>query len=352
MVLKGTICMKFRGDYYHTPVEIFVPIMYPIVPPIVYVRPSQDMLIKRGHKHVDTEGMVYLPYLHEWRPNTHTILDLCTSMSKVFGMDPPLYQRVDSYVPSNSFKANTPSFNYGVNRFSYKNDFIAKSSNDGAKKEWKPPENINFRKNVNESDELREKIKAQLQKALKKRFTDLAEEIDSQIDILNSLNSNKSAMEGKKVKLEEQKKTVEGLLISSKEKFNELEEYSIQLEGKCQEKSDPEDYIQPNDLLSKQLLSLVAENMAIEDALYSLDQALVNCSISSEEFLNEVRKLTRKQFAARALENKVLLAQKQKFDNKSASLAKCLSQESERSGFYKRKGGYKPNYTKFHTVSK
>ena len=38
---------------------------HPYVPPLVFVKPTSSMAIKPSH-HVDTNGKVYLPFLHEW----------------------------------------------------------------------------------------------------------------------------------------------------------------------------------------------------------------------------------------------------------------------------------------------
>lgn len=53
------------------------------------------------------------------------------------------------------------------------------------------------------------------------------------------------------------------------------------------------------------MLSLVAENAAIEDALYYMDAGVTDGVITVEVFLKEVRRLARKQFVARATMNKV-----------------------------------------------
>ena len=39
---------------------------HPYNPPMVFVRPTSTMQIKQG-KHVDSNGKIYLPYLHEWK---------------------------------------------------------------------------------------------------------------------------------------------------------------------------------------------------------------------------------------------------------------------------------------------
>jgi UEV domain len=45
------------------------------------------------HRHVDSSGLVYLPYLHEWSDRTHNLVQLCTALSGVFSQDPPVYAR-------------------------------------------------------------------------------------------------------------------------------------------------------------------------------------------------------------------------------------------------------------------
>lgn len=50
----------------------------------------------------------------------------------------------------------------------------------------------------------------------------------------------------------------------------------------------------------------MAENAALEDGLYYLDQGVTDAVISMDEFLSQVRKLARKQFMARATMKKVI----------------------------------------------
>lgn len=54
------------------------------------------------------------------------------------------------------------------------------------------------------------------------------------------------------------------------------------------------------------MLRLVAENAALEDALYYLDLGVTDSVITVEVFLKEIRRLARKQFVARATMKKVM----------------------------------------------
>lgn len=57
--------MSITGAVYNIPICIWLLDNHPFSSPMVYVKPTPDMLIKAS-RHVDQNGKVYLPYLHEW----------------------------------------------------------------------------------------------------------------------------------------------------------------------------------------------------------------------------------------------------------------------------------------------
>lgn len=65
VLLAGTLPVTFRGATYGFPVAIWVPYAYPREPPIVYITPEQDMVVRAG-QHVSGDGRVYHPYLAQW----------------------------------------------------------------------------------------------------------------------------------------------------------------------------------------------------------------------------------------------------------------------------------------------
>jgi ESCRT-I complex subunit TSG101 len=64
----------------------------------------------------------------------------------------------------------------------------------------------------------------------------------------------------------------------------------------------------PPNVLSVQLLDVVAETAACEDALYHADRVLENGTVQLEDFLKEMRKLARKQFLAKALARRICMS--------------------------------------------
>lgn len=54
------------GNIYNIPIQVWLLSSHPYNAPLVYVRPTNNMMIKPS-KHVDHAGRVYLPYLSEWK---------------------------------------------------------------------------------------------------------------------------------------------------------------------------------------------------------------------------------------------------------------------------------------------
>lgn len=63
--LTGTIPVLFRGTTYRFPISLWVPHAYPREAPLVYVTPTETMVVRPG-QHVDPQGQVYHPYLVGW----------------------------------------------------------------------------------------------------------------------------------------------------------------------------------------------------------------------------------------------------------------------------------------------
>ena len=73
--LSGIIPVSYKGKKYNIPVEIYVPDKHPYHPPMAYVKPTADMCIKPS-RNVNENGLVFLPYLHEWKPNSSDLIGL------------------------------------------------------------------------------------------------------------------------------------------------------------------------------------------------------------------------------------------------------------------------------------
>ncbi|XP_008105807.1 tumor susceptibility gene 101 protein isoform X1 [Anolis carolinensis] len=92
MSLTGTIPVSYRGNTYNIPICLWLLDTYPFNPPICFVKPTSTMTIKTG-KHVDANGKIYLPYLHEWKHPQSDLIGLIQVMIVVFGDEPPVFSR-------------------------------------------------------------------------------------------------------------------------------------------------------------------------------------------------------------------------------------------------------------------
>ncbi|KAL8388302.1 hypothetical protein RB595_009326 [Gaeumannomyces hyphopodioides] len=89
--LSGTIPVVFRGTTYRFPISLWVPHAYPREAPLVYVTPTENMVVRPG-QHVDPQGQVYHPYLVGWAGfwDKSTILDFLAILRDVFAKEPPV----------------------------------------------------------------------------------------------------------------------------------------------------------------------------------------------------------------------------------------------------------------------
>ncbi|KAF4592206.1 tumor susceptibility protein [Ophiocordyceps camponoti-floridani] len=92
--LSGTVPVVFRGSTYRFPLSIWVPHAYPREPPLVYVTPTQSMVVRPG-QHVDPQGQVYHPYLVRWSEfwDKSTLEDFLCVLTDVFAKEPPVVSR-------------------------------------------------------------------------------------------------------------------------------------------------------------------------------------------------------------------------------------------------------------------
>ncbi|KAL0359273.1 UNVERIFIED_CONTAM: protein ELC-like [Sesamum angustifolium] len=74
---------------------------------------------------------------------------------------------------------------------------------------------------------------------------------------------------------------------------------------------DVDEAFEPCDVLSKQMMDCTASDLAVEDAIYALDKAAQEGAIPFDQYLRNVRLLSREQFFHRATASKVRAVQMQ-----------------------------------------
>lgn len=63
--IKGVLPVTIGSATYHCPVALWLPLDFPVKPPLVFVIPSATLAVKPG-PNVDPSGKVSVPYLDNW----------------------------------------------------------------------------------------------------------------------------------------------------------------------------------------------------------------------------------------------------------------------------------------------
>ncbi|KAL3810168.1 hypothetical protein ACHAXA_007055 [Cyclostephanos tholiformis] len=295
LMLQGTLPMTYRGADYHIPIDLYVPPLYPARPPIIYVRPVPSMTINVNHSNVGQDGMVYMPYLHNWNADTHDLTELAACLSSIFGDDPPCYHRkavtVDPTPPPPPPYPQPTGRPVNIPPPPYINPEI----NDARKRAEAISAATSEVRLAMKSlcDSTREDLRVELRD--QKRLEAGKRRID---ELLKEGEKQKAKLIAENVELAESTRTLEQWLAAVKE---EQQQRQGQRYDDGDEGGVMTDLIAiPADTRSAQMLALSAESAAIDDCIYYLDMALVHRRLSLEVFLREVRRLTKRQSLAKA----------------------------------------------------
>ncbi|XP_021775146.1 protein ELC-like [Chenopodium quinoa] len=334
----GTIPMSYAGVTYNIPVVIWLMELYPRHPPCVFVNPTRDMIIKRPHPHVTPSGMVSIPYLQKWIYPSSNLVDLCRDLSHYFGRDPPLYsQRKPDSGSSNPSANQSHSHSHGdsgvLSNSGYSGSMgsgsVGHPSMAGPRVfppspyvgsgRIMPPSpqrpsggtddpNEVFKRNA--INKLVEMVHGDVVGLRKTREAEMEGLFSAQANLRQreeQINKGLKEMLDEKEGLEQQLQLVltnadvlEGWLRENEEKMSKLGN-----------NVDVDDAFEPCDALSKQMIDASASDLAIEDVIYSLDKAVQDGVIPFDQYLKNVRLLSREQFFHRATSMKVRAAQMQ-----------------------------------------
>ncbi|CAF1461843.1 unnamed protein product [Rotaria sordida] len=99
LCLCGTVSIQHKGNRYNIPVEIWLQKDYPLVAPVVYVKPTFDMYIASASGNVNQDGLVVLSYLESWH-HTNNLYNLLRVMSESFSKSPPVYAKFSPHYKS------------------------------------------------------------------------------------------------------------------------------------------------------------------------------------------------------------------------------------------------------------
>uniref|UniRef100_U3FAQ4 Tumor susceptibility 101 protein-like protein n=1 Tax=Micrurus fulvius TaxID=8637 RepID=U3FAQ4_MICFL len=330
MSLTGTIPVNYRGNIYNIPICLWLLDTYPFNPPICFVKPTSSMTIKTG-KHVDANGRIYLPYLHEWKHPVSDLIGLIQVMIVVFGDEPPVFSRPTisaSYPPyqatgppNTSYMPGMPS---GISPFppgpapnpsgysgypypAPSGPFPATTSTPHYPSQ--PPVTTvgPSRDGTISEDTIRASLISAVSDKLRWRMKEEMDRAQAELNALKrteeDLKKGHQKLEEMVTRLDQEVAEVDKNIDLLKKKDEELSSALEKMESQS-ENNDIDEVIVPTAPLYKQILNLYAEENAIEDTIFYLGEALRRGVIDLDIFLKHVRLLSRKQFQLRALMQK------------------------------------------------
>lgn len=349
--------MTYKGNTYNIPICIWLMDTHPYNAPMCYVKPTSGMQIKVSI-FVDHNGKIYLPYLHDWVPNSSDLLGLIQVMIVTFGEQPPVYAKrpdmqsstpypTQPYMPmpggsSGSSAAPYPPYPTGLsyqpaasNQYPYppypsvypnypSTSFPYPPSTNHAFPSYPcfpgPPQSgkISSPPAINTANSsggttgtiTEEHIRASLLSAvedkvrrrLREQFSQMQAELETLSRTQQELLQGKSKLEDILARLEKEQVELDKNISILKDKEKELEKDIERLSE--QQPLDVDEAVTTTAPLYKQLLIAFAEEAATEDAIYYMGEALRRGVIDLDVFLKQVRSLSRKQFMLHALMHK------------------------------------------------
>ncbi|KAF8333995.1 UEV domain-containing protein [Cantharellus anzutake] len=101
LCVHGLLPIQYRGAIYNIPIACWIPPEYPKQPPMTYVVPTSDMLVRSG-KNVNVSGLCTFQYLTGWETDwrSASLLALFRVMTDLFSQEPPVYSKPRNPAPS------------------------------------------------------------------------------------------------------------------------------------------------------------------------------------------------------------------------------------------------------------
>ncbi|KAF5733655.1 protein ELC-like [Tripterygium wilfordii] len=314
----GTIPMPFHGVTYNIPVVIWLMESYPRHPPVVYVNPTQDMVIKRPHPHVNPSGLVSIPGLQNWIYPSSNLVDLIGELSKTFSRDPPLYSQrrpTPSPTPSHSFGSVGPS------EYARPPAVIHHTSHSTpTPRPYPPPSPYGVAGRAHTDDTAEVYKKNAITKIMEMAHGDITAMRKTREAEVEGLFSAQAVLRRREEEvnrglkgMQDEKEGLEAQLQVVLMNIDVLEGWVRENEGKVKNAPilDVDNAFDCTDVLSKQMLDCTAADLAIEDVVYSLDKAAQEGVMAFDQYLRNVRLLSREQFFHRATAAKVRATQMQ-----------------------------------------
>eukprot|EP00929_Paragymnodinium_shiwhaense_P096573 TRINITY_DN5819_c0_g1_i1.p1 TRINITY_DN5819_c0_g1~~TRINITY_DN5819_c0_g1_i1.p1 ORF type:complete len:388 (+),score=83.88 TRINITY_DN5819_c0_g1_i1:120-1283(+) len=283
--LNGVIPIKYGGASYNIPVTVYFDPPYPAQAPRCFVTPTKDMSIMANHPHVDASGMVYLPYLSNWSHHGYSNLpSLVETLASVFSEKPPV-------VANTSSAAAQPPAAGGYAAAT------ARPAATVAATVVATPVSRPSVAAVSAGPSAQEQGVKTVTASARQRWHTVMKPYSDEV--------NKQLKEEAELKAEADKAEVELRELQAaaeRHKQHEAELAALQvglqafIEANAGKEPDPDKLRESLDADNRQVLDCLSEELALEEMLIALDDLLAGRKIGIDDFMREVRDVSRRKF--------------------------------------------------------
>jgi ESCRT-I complex subunit TSG101 len=306
----GTIPITHAGAVYHLPAVLWLPDPYPRAPPLVFLSPTRDMLIKPHHPLVDRSGLVAgAPYLRSWVFPSSNLLDLARSLSHLFSLDPPLFSRS---TPPNPLPASSSSMHHAPS---------PRPPSEYASRPYRFPASPQLAARPPSTEDPAEVFRRNaIAKLVDTAYADAAALGAARAAEVVALSAVQAELRGRAESVDSGVRRITEEMEALERRLQDVTMATHVIEAWVAENrkggdddgdTEAEGAIQPVDVLSRQMLDCSAADRALEDAIYALDRGVQEGSVPFDGYLRSVRVLAREQFFQRVLYTKVTREQQQ-----------------------------------------
>ncbi|ODM88549.1 hypothetical protein Ocin01_18133 [Orchesella cincta] len=269
---------------------------------MVFVKPTPDMRIKVS-RHVDHNGKVYLPYLHEWTGANSDLLGLIQVLICTFSEQPPVYA-VPPGTPQPQQQPAMPS-PYGT-PYPVSTPYPAMPSMPmppGGSPVPQPVTTSGGSLGTLAPSLVRSSLLSAVEEKIRRRMDDQYLGAEIMRGTGKQLQEGRDKLERMVKDLNEEKANLERSMELCRKESRELEE-EINRAKEIENEPDIDSAIVPPTPLYRQIVDSFVKDLAMADIIYYLGEALTNGKMDVDQFLKYVRQIARKQFKERALLNK------------------------------------------------
>ncbi|GJQ12312.1 hypothetical protein GpartN1_g4711.t1 [Galdieria partita] len=334
--LEGVVIIVYKERSYNIPVSIWIPIGYPQYPPLVHVVPTSSMILKQGHRYMDPQGVVHHEVLSRWNSQMYGLSTIIQVLEVIFSQEPPVFaKRPEQMTTYNSINQSVSHFKNNVQKgneqaFQVDGPDISKKSplRSLVRSKYTGPVASNIptqlaAPNLQDSyhhyptsprsmtsmtltpEELKrrelvekasERIRVFLATFVQQSRTEIAQLLEQRNQCVAASESIDAEMASAIKEQEEAEKEYE----QAQTVYDDLSQWLEKETPRLNEMNLDSFLIFPTVDQSK-IEQMRAMNAAYQDALCLLDEGLEEQVISLEQFLKEVRKISKEQYQLRSV---------------------------------------------------